>query len=651
MLVASGKPNQAPMPTIRFFPVALLVLGCLGTVAQTDQELPIRGIAIYIDYPDSPPDISPEDLDGLLNGMEWQGEGISRSFRKYWHQETRRNWDIQHDIFYYTAPQPATYYQDLIWQDGIELYQEALEWVIANHPNYDWNALSRFTPEDPRNPCYPDVAAGSLKSVMIISSSTIPAGMGAAHFPNWTLSNDAVVHSVYSAGLQYPWMATQSLFVLAHESGHGIFDFPDTYDYGYDSGGTTIYSLMSGGGFDVEPVGAPFLAAKHWGHVIEPEPGLHTFTLRADGDSVVVVRNIHDPNEYFTIECRKQSTPGNSLIPVDLGLMVWHSDLKVHTSNNEQDMAPFAHYRHSIEQPDGLFEIEAMVDPVTNPGDFFLPGDSFTPQTVPSSNWWAGEASGLEITDVQLLDANHMAFTVNVPELPDDFYPFVPNELWSSTTATPWQTGYGPEQAWDNDSTTYYHVPWGSGEPRPHTFEVDLGAQYNINTLYYQANDNFSPPWEGRVEQVTLEGSTDGSNWSLLSNWQFFQSPKRQYVLFPETTVRYLRFLSNSVYENDERTSIAELALRGMEAGSAAVNEADAQGWAIYPNPGSEGFYVEGFSPDNEALIVQDAAGHLLITNAEIRGRFVHAAGWPPGVYLIRRTDGVGGVRRWVKLD
>ncbi len=357
-------------------------------VSQTDANTKYKGITIYIDYPDVPASVTPARLDSLINGLSYQEEGAARSFRTYWYEQSRRNVDFTHDIFFYRAPQPSTYYASITWQDGIQLWKDALEWIIAQHPNYDWRSLSVADDGFDRQP------KGGLASVMVLSSKWGPSGIGGAHGPRWTLSNGVKVNAIYGSVLKSPWDTTPiNLFMNLHEAGHGIFGFPDTYDTdggAEHSGGTGIYSLMSGGLPDVEPIGGPFLAQYGWGTTVEPQPGTTTLTLRADGDSVVVMRNPYDPHEYFSIEARKKSNTGNSLFPAELGLLIWHTDSKVFTSNRLSDMTPLKHYRHSIEQADGKYELERSATNRGNPGDIYLPGYTFTPDSEPDTHWWDG---------------------------------------------------------------------------------------------------------------------------------------------------------------------------------------------------------------------------------------------------------------------
>lgn len=539
--------------------IASLFLAKLNSFGQTDLNIPYQSIAVYIDYPDYPATVTTNELDSILNGMDYQDVGVERTFRKYWYEQSRRNFDPHHEIFYYTAPQSYTYYQN----DDVaakNMWQDALESIITNNPNYDWSLLNHNM-------------HGSHSSIvpMILSAKNAMIGVGAAHDTRWNLSNGEYIHSIYVAHLQSQWDVTKNLFTLIHESGHGIFGFPDTYDTDEgpeDSGGTSHYTLMSGLHVDVEPIGAPFQVEFNWGHVLEPTEGTTTITLRADGDSVVAFRNPYDPNEYFSIEARKNTTIGNSLFPANIGLLIWHTDNKVPTSNTLEDMTPTAHYRQSVEQADGLFELENFTNQSfsTDIGDIYLPGKEFTNVSIPNSKWWDGQSSGFSITNIQLIGTEHIQFTVQVaPQV--HRYPELSKTNWSVDTATIAQSGYEAALAFDDDESTYYHVEWGTGaNTKPHELVIDMGKSLMINEFNYTANDNFFGPWEGRVNSYELYLSDDPNNWgSPIHTGNFLNSRFPQYTLFSESPGRYLRFKILSTHGGGVRTSVAEISVNGYD--------------------------------------------------------------------------------------
>jgi M6 family metalloprotease-like protein len=611
-------------------------------LSQTDARVKYKGITIYIDYPDVPALVTRARLDSLINGMNYQEEGATRSFRKYWYEQSRRNVDFTHDIFFYTAPQPSTHYESLTWQQGILLWKDALEWITANNPGYDWRSLSIVDDSFDRS------SKGGLASVMVISSKWGPQGIGGSHGPGWTLSNGLKVSTIYGSVLKSTWDPTPvNIFMTLHEGGHGIFGFPDTYDTdngAAHSGGTGIYSLMSGGLPDVEPIGGPFLAQYKWGFVVEPESGTTTITLRADGDSVVVFRNPYDSGEYFTIEARKRSTIGNSLFPATLGLLIWHTDSKVFTSNRLSDMTPLKHYRNSIEQADGKFELEKSATNRGNIGDIYLPGKSFTNDSKPDTKWWDGRASGLELTDIQLVGTDQIRFTVTITE-PAIRLPEISQTDWRLVSATPSQSGYQGFKAFDGNKNTYYHVPWGNTYARPHEMIIDLGQVYEINEFYYTANSNFVAPWEGRIADYTISLSGDGFNWGQpVASGTFFYTELTQYVLFAKTQGRYLKLSAINSWLGDGsltdmRTSIAEINLRGSKLPSGIDGaEISALPFTVYPNPSTGIFTIKsGDSPMPQIYHLFDALGRE-IKKLEVRSEYttLDISGYPAGMYYLK---------------
>lgn len=629
------------MRTQRVLILLILVVFIMSSAvfSQTDANKQVKGIAIYIDYPDVPAFIAPDRLDSLLNGMDYHEVGASRSWRKYWHEQSRRNIDITHDIFYYTAPENSTHYESITWQEGILLWKDALEWIIENNPDYDWRSLSIADDNF-------DVGSkGGVASVMVISSKWGPAGVGASHGPRWTLSNGVKINSIQGAVLRSPWDTTPvNLFMSLHESGHDIFGLPDTYDTdggNEHSSGTGFYCLMSGGKPDVEPIGGPFLAQYNWGYVLEPEAGTYSITLRADGDSLVVFRNPYDPYEYFTIEARKSSTIGNSLFPVDLGLLVWHTDSKVSTSNRLSDMTALKHYRNSIEQADGLFQLEKLRSHQGNKGDIYVPGKSFTNATVPDSKWWDGSASNFEITNIQLVDDDHVQFDIRIPDLEERFEE-ISQYNWTLVSATPAQSGYNAYRAYDGDPKTYYHVPWGNSYARPHKIVIDLGELYTINEFHYQANTNTSPPWEGRIADYHLYLSENGEDWgSPVVSGTFFYTWINQYVTFENTPGRYLKLEATNSWLGDEsqsdvRTSIAEIKLRGTTDPLSINLISEDSSIKIFPNP-TEDFLTVQTSAQTDALVQISDINGSLIKSMRIRGSVqIDVSGLPSGMYVIR---------------
>jgi MYXO-CTERM domain-containing protein len=189
---------------------------------------------------------------------------------------------------------------------------------------------------------------------------------------------------------------------MRHELGHSLFDWPDTYDYDDDSAGA--------GGFATETTlpCAVFRANSGWMNVIDIVGLNQAFSLPANGDTCLRYKNASNANEYFMLEYMKKESPKRANAPDD-GLLIWHVDER--GDNNAQDMTATKHYQLSVEQADGLFELEKNGKKRTN--DLFHAGnkDRFDATTTPNSKWWNGSASGLTVCDIGPLDPA-MAVTI-----------------------------------------------------------------------------------------------------------------------------------------------------------------------------------------------------------------------------------------------
>jgi hypothetical protein len=182
---------------------------------------------------------------------------------------------------------------------------------------------------------------------------------------------------------------------LRHELGHSLFNWPDTYDYDDDSAGA--------GGFATETTlpCAPFRAWVGWMNVIDVAGLNQAYALTANGDTCLRYKNSSASTEFFMVEYMRKESPKRPNAP-DEGLLIWHIDEK--GDNSAQDMTATKHYDCSVEQADGLFELEK--NGKKRAGDLFRAGykDTFNDTTTPNSKWWSGSASGFAVCNVGALD-------------------------------------------------------------------------------------------------------------------------------------------------------------------------------------------------------------------------------------------------------
>lgn len=239
--------------------------------------------------------------------------------------------------------------------------------------------------------------------------------------------------------------------VFAHEYGH-VLGLPDQYDYGYDSDGTDIYSLMSGGSWNRYPSdrilsGNSPAHLDAWSKVylgfVDPVVVSDTMSVvvpPAETEPVVYKMDVpySGGKEYFLIENRQQLgfDLGFKRFGAVHGLAIYHVDETVLSRNfwrpNEaQNWKEFrsegarkawtgeTHYGISIIQADDRWDLEkgVYIPGLTLPGDLY-PGTAgvtaFGNNTFPNSSsyyFWAGNQprfgySGVTVNNIVEQDGN-----------------------------------------------------------------------------------------------------------------------------------------------------------------------------------------------------------------------------------------------------
>jgi immune inhibitor A len=237
--------------------------------------------------------------------------------------------------------------------------------------------------------------------------------------------------------------------VYAHEYGH-VLGLPDQYDYGYESDGTDVYSLMAGGSWNRYPTDRIFSGnspaqldawSKYRLGFVTPEVVTSkTVTLRPaelypDVYKMVVPNS--NGKEYFLFENRQDIGFDQGLLRFAThGLAIYHIDDTVLTRNywrpNEaENWKEFrsegwrkadngeTHYGISIIQADDRWDLEHAFYAIVTPNVYSsLSGDlypgannvtSFTSYTAPNSStyyFWGGNNdpkygySGVTVTNI-----------------------------------------------------------------------------------------------------------------------------------------------------------------------------------------------------------------------------------------------------------
>jgi subtilisin-like proprotein convertase family protein len=199
-----------------------------------------------------------------------------------------------------------------------------------------------------------------------------------------------------------------SIATFCHENGHMVCDFPDLYDYGYQSNGVGHYCIMCYGGPDEKnptQVCAYLKYKAGWADKITSlTEGVYIAKAEVN-DLFIYAKN---PTEYFIIENRFRENRDIQLPAA--GLAIWHIDEQ--GNKDYEDMLPEKHYECSLEQADNRFDLEHKSN-YGDTGDLFSsPGfTTFGDSTKPGSKWWDGSSSGLEIVEISKF-SKEMSFKV-----------------------------------------------------------------------------------------------------------------------------------------------------------------------------------------------------------------------------------------------
>ena len=353
----------------------------------------IYQLAILIDFPDRPANIALNSVRDAYNASTYNDP---RSSVKTWSSTMSNNMVSleTYVIGYYRAKYSTSHYlrgTTFDYSAATELRNEVLPWADSQ---FNFSELT--------------TSGGVVKSInFLYAGDVISNGWANSLWPHASSyayrTQDGVSTGAYFMSNLGNSTPLTGMKTIRHELGHNVFGWPDTYDYDGDS--------YSGGGFAMEtdiPC-APFRAKHGWITVVNINNQSRDYSLPENANTVLRYDNPNNGNEYFMIEyVRKQGWRANA---PDEGLLIWHVDEA--GNNSHQDMTQTRHYAHSVEQADGLFELERNTRNGSD-GDLFHGGyrTLFDNTTTPNSSWWNGSGSGLKISNIGNKGGTTMTLTV-----------------------------------------------------------------------------------------------------------------------------------------------------------------------------------------------------------------------------------------------
>ena len=394
----------------------------------TDQKM---GLTLLIDFDNDPATIPHAEIIDFCNADNYTGFGNNGSVKKYFQDNSNGLLTYSNTVTAYiripNSVHPKSWYNDTTKDCGAQanyLIRDALD-ILKALPNYETEILPQFDSLT--------VDAGNS----VIACNVFYAGDNGGV---WTYGLWPHSWGLYVVGEQelspggkkvFRYQVTNigdtlTLGTFCHENGHMLCDFPDIYDYDYDSvGGAGMFCLMDYGGSGGNPVQvcaylkykagwAPNtidLNAKTsvWATVVSTpyQEGFNQFyRFQKPGTNT----------EYYLFENR-QRTGRDANIP-GAGIAIWHVDELGDRDN--QSLAyntRHANYECTLVQADNLWHFQRYINGGDGNDLFYLGNTAvaysglFNDNTAPSARWWDGTKSQMEAGEFSVIGST-MTFRI-----------------------------------------------------------------------------------------------------------------------------------------------------------------------------------------------------------------------------------------------
>ena len=361
----------------------------------------VQAIVLLVDFSDEPGTIPPSEVDDFCNLVGYGNHGNYGSVRDYFYDVSDGNLTYTNYVpgVYYRAQHPKTYYEDPDYNRAQELVLEAL--IDLDAQGFDFSA-------------YDSNGDGLVDGVNCFYAGPCRNAWAQGLWPHssWIsyATDDGVSTGRYQMTDMSSWL---TLGTFCHENGHMMCYWPDLYDYGYDSAGVGRFCIMCNYTSQTNPQ-EPCAYMKYvagWANAILLESSQVGLPVPSDENTIYKYAHPTQANEYYLIENRRKS--GRDAGIPDAGLAIWHVD--EYGSNDNQQMTPELHYKVTLVQADGDWDLEhnrnsGDSDDLWTEPDYTM----CTPFTAPNTSWWDGSESGLFVTEISAASST-MTFTFGSP--------------------------------------------------------------------------------------------------------------------------------------------------------------------------------------------------------------------------------------------
>ncbi len=345
----------------------------------------VIGLTIPVDFSDDQATIDQQSIDDMMNKVGFSEFGNNGSVYDFYNDVSNGHLHYTNIVVpYIRLPKTKAYYNNPKVSYGTlarELILDAL--TALNATGFDF---SKITTDDSKN----------VFALNVLYAGGSPSAWATGLWPHKGSMGGSTVGGVVFGSYELTDLWTSpDIGVLCHENGHMLMGWPDLYDYSFKSQGTGLYDLMSSAvGHNPLRPDAWLRDTQGWDSVVVLDNLAATqIQLPSNAGYSAKYDNPLNAKEHFYVEsCRKTGRGAN--LP-DEGLMIWHID--ENGSNNNYQRTTASHYKVSLEQADGKFDLESNRS--TGAGDLYHSGyrDLFGPTTAPNSNWWSGKPSNFRI--------------------------------------------------------------------------------------------------------------------------------------------------------------------------------------------------------------------------------------------------------------
>ncbi|AGF54787.1 secreted metalloprotease [Clostridium phage HM T] len=356
----------------------------------------IKGLTVIVEFADISTNITPYDVEQMLNGENYNRNGNYCSVNKYFKTVSDGKLDYSNDVI---GPIKLSHRRNYYINESF--IDEVMN-IVVNNLNIDLSI-------------YDSLKEGIVDAVnFLYAGETVYEGALWPHNSYKSIEFNDIKTGFYMLSSVGKDVDNMSIGTFCHESGHLLCRFADLYDYGKRDGdnikskGLSIYCLMGSGnhlnnGRTPSPICAYLRDLADW---CDNKANLNeagSYIAKHGEYNTVMKYKTSKPDEYFIIENRA-TFDLDKYLPSS-GLAIYHCDKN--GSNEWQQGTPEQHYQCALLQADGKRDLERDVN-YGDKGDLFgeRSGITVSNNTNPSSKEWDGSDSGFVISNITKPDIN-----------------------------------------------------------------------------------------------------------------------------------------------------------------------------------------------------------------------------------------------------